>query len=59
MAQSTQVPYADTECIVAAILTVAACGAAGMYPEEVVKRYAKLLEHLRAVGGYINPAPPP
>jgi hypothetical protein len=61
MTQSTQPPVAETdiECIVAAILAVAACGAAGMYPDEVVKRYAKLLDDLRAVGGYLNPAPPP
>jgi hypothetical protein len=57
----TQSPIAETdiECIVAAILTAAACGAAGMYPEEVVKRYANILAHLRTVGGYLNPAPPP
>jgi hypothetical protein len=61
MTQSTQTPITETdiECIVAAILTVAACGAAGMYPEEVVKRYSNLLDHLRTVGGYLNPAPPP
>jgi hypothetical protein len=59
VAQSTQVPESDIECIIAAILTVAACGGAGMYPEEVVKRYAALPQNLRAVGGYINPAPPP
>jgi hypothetical protein len=61
MTQSTQplVAETDIECIVAAILTAAACGAAGMYPEEVVKRYATLLDHLRTVGGYLNPAPPP
>jgi hypothetical protein len=61
MTQSTQPPVVETDidCIVAAILTVAACGAAGMYPDEVVKRYAKLLDHLRAVGGHLNPARPP
>jgi hypothetical protein len=61
MTQSTQPSAAatDIECIVAAILTVAACGAAGMYPDEVVKRYAQLLDNLRAVGSYLNPAPPP
>jgi hypothetical protein len=61
MTQSTDplVAETDIECIVTAILTAAACSAAGMCPEEVVKRYAKLLNHLRAVGGYLNPAPPP
>jgi hypothetical protein len=58
MAQSTQVPYTDIECVIAAILTVAACGTAGTYTDDVIKRYAQLLDHLRAVGGYINPAPP-
>jgi hypothetical protein len=57
MTQSAQTPIAETdiECIVAAILTMAACGTA----EEVVKRYAKLLDDLRTAGGYLNPATPP
>jgi hypothetical protein len=59
MSQSAQPSYADTECIIAAILTIAACGTAGTYTDDVIKRYAQLLDHLRAVGGYSNPAPPP
>ena len=57
----TQSPIAETdiECIVAAILTAAAYGTVGMCPAEVIKRYAKLLNHPRDAGGYLNPASQP
>jgi hypothetical protein len=45
------------ECIVAAILTAASIGASGNSPEIAVKRYAEILQRLRAAGGPVHPNP--
>jgi hypothetical protein len=46
-----------TECIIAAILTIAVLGGDGSTPQFVVGRYAATIQELRKRGGYSNPIP--